>query len=75
MVAAQTGPSIRSRTAMPPPVRPGINVVAGEGAMRTHELQCMTPLLRFLQLLCENHNINLQVSLEQCVCVIAHGIC
>ena len=34
----------------------------------------MTPLLRFLQLLCENHNTNLQVwSVRVCVCVCVWG--
>ena len=37
------------------------NVVAGANIMRTPELQCMTPLLRFLQLLCENHHRKMQV--------------
>ena len=29
--------------------------------MDTLEVRCMSPLLRFLQLLCENHNRDLQV--------------
>ena len=29
--------------------------------MDTQEVRCMSPLLRFLQLLCENHNRDLQV--------------
>ena len=40
---------------------PPISVVAGETMMKSAELQLMTPLLHFLQLLCENHNIKLQV--------------
>ena len=38
-----------------------VSVVAGETVMKSAELQLMTPLLNFLQLLCENHNIKLQV--------------
>ena len=35
--------------------------MAGESMMKSAELQLMKPLLNFLQLLCENHNIKLQV--------------
>ena len=48
--------------------RHGVNVVATHSIMNTRELKCMKPLLRFLQLLCENHKGELQV----CVCV---GVC
>jgi hypothetical protein len=40
---------------------PPISVTAGETMMKSAELQLMTPLLNFMQLLCENHNIKLQV--------------
>ena len=40
-----------------------LSVVAG--ANMTPELQCMKPLLRFLQLLCENHHREMQVSIYQ----------
>ena len=43
---------------LPPPTH-----MAGEAMMKSSELQLMTPLLHFLQLLCENHNNKLQVSL------------
>lgn len=39
---------------------PMTSVIAGD-MMKSPELQLMTPLLNFLQLLCENHNIKLQV--------------
>ena len=45
----------------PPPQPQQPVVVAGETMMKSPELQLMTPLLNFLQLLCENHNIKLQV--------------
>lgn len=38
-----------------------LSVVAGANIMKTPELQCMKPLLRFLQLLCENHHTKMQV--------------
>lgn len=38
-----------------------INIVAGETVMEQPELVVMTPLIHFLQLLCENHNNFLQV--------------
>ena len=38
-----------------------ISIAAGETMMKSAELQLMTPLLHFLQLLCENHNTKLQV--------------
>lgn len=38
-----------------------ISLAAGETMMKSTELQLMTPLLHFLQLLCENHNTKLQV--------------
>ena len=44
-----------------PEKAPPISVIAGEKMMKSAELQLMTPLLNFLQLLCENHNIKLQV--------------
>ena len=31
------------------------------GRLLSQEIACMQPILRFLQLLCENHNTNLQV--------------
>lgn len=65
LVAAATPQGLGRRrrpgqTATPAPEKPQISVVAGETVMKTPELQCMTPLLRFLQLLCENHNTQLQ---------------
>ena len=47
------------------PDRGPISIVASESLMNSPQLQIMTPLLHFLQLLCENHNTTLQV----CVCV------
>ena len=38
-----------------------ISIVAGETVMEQPELVVMTPLIHFLQLLCENHNNFLQV--------------
>lgn len=46
-----------------------LSVVAGANIMKTPELQCMKPLLRFLQLLCENHHTKMQVWN-----IIVHGI-
>ena len=46
-----------------------LSVIAGETMMKSAELQLMTPLLHFLQLLCENHNIKLQVGAVLFVCV------
>ena len=39
-------------------------MVAGQNIMSTPELQLMEPLLRLLQLFCENHNIDMQVILD-----------
>ena len=50
------GDSLVHPEARPPPIS-----IAGETMMKSAELQLMTPLLHFLQLLCENHNFNLQV--------------
>ena len=47
--------SLNSDSAHPLPV------MARESMMKSAELQLMKPLLNFLQLLCENHNIKLQV--------------
>lgn len=69
LVAAATSTSNRSRSRIQAPERATISVVAGEGVMKTPELKCMTPLLRFLQLLCENHNTNLQVSTQLAISV------
>ena len=33
------------------------------GRLKSPEVACMQPILRFLQLLCENHNSDLQVTL------------
>ena len=69
---SQSGRSRRGGPA-PPADKPGIiSVVTGEGVWSCPELLCMTPLLRFLQLLCENHNTNLQVWCV-CVCVCVWG--
>ena len=43
--------------------------MAGNNMMQSPELQIMTPLLRFMQLLCENHNTILQVSVGSCLFV------
>ena len=79
MVAAATSSSGRRRAeaaATQPVDRTGIiSVVAGESVMSSSELLCMTPLLRFLQLLCENHNIHLQVCECVCVGVYVCGVC
>ena len=44
-----------------------ISIVASENLMNSPQLQIMTPLLHFLQLLCENHNTILQV---HCVYIV-----
>ncbi len=46
---------------MPVSDPPQVSVIAGESIMKSSELKLMTPLLKFLQLLCENHNTKLQV--------------
>ena len=69
--------SIRSRRSIPGsptlgsvgPEKAGISVMAGNNMMQSPELQIMTPLLRFMQLLCENHNTILQVGVESCLFV------
>ena len=80
LVAAAThSQSSRSRRGGPaqPTDKPGIiSVVAGEGVWLSPELLCMTPLLRFLQLLCENHNTNLRrCGVCVCVCVYVWCVC
>ena len=40
---------------------PTLNVMAGHNVMCTPELKVMQPLLRLLQLFCENHNTDMQV--------------
>lgn len=40
---------------------PSVNVMAGHNVMSTPELKLMRPLLRLLQLFCENHNFEMQV--------------
>ena len=60
-VTNEQGTRARRRPSVPAQERHPINVVAGASMMRTPELQCMTPLLRFLQLLCENHHNRMQV--------------
>ena len=70
-VTTEQGTRARRRPSVPAQERHPINVVAGASMMRTPELQCMTPLLRFLQLLCENHNNRMQVrmySTHECTC-------
>lgn len=47
---------------------PSVNVVAGQNVMSTIELKLMGPLLRLLQLFCENHNSDMQVEL-QCITI------
>lgn len=42
---------------------PTLNVMAGQNVMSTPELKIMEPLLRLLQLFCENHNAAMQVQL------------
>ena len=42
--------------------------------MNSSQLQIMTPLLHFLQLLCENHNILLQVSDVFTISCVEFGI-
>jgi hypothetical protein len=37
-----------------------LNLAAGQNIMGTPELKLMQPLLRLLQLFCENHNLNMQ---------------
>ncbi len=53
------------QAAMEPEKSQQLSLAAGETMMRSAELQLMTPLLHFLQLLCENHNTKLQVRREE----------
>ena len=63
MTNTQTTRSRRRASNVTPAQDKGqFSVVAGANIMKTPELQCMTPLLRFLQLLCENHHSKMQVS-------------
>ena len=64
MTNTQTARSRRraSTVSSPAQERGGqLSVVAGSNIMKTPEMQCMTPMLRFLQLLCENHHREMQV--------------
>ena len=67
--AIQSSQSLRRRGNAPPSSdqaaqqdKGPISIVAADGLMNSSQLQIMTPLLHFLQLvLCENHNTALQV--------------
>ena len=67
--ATQSSQNMRRRGNPPAGSEPGagqpdrgpISIVASESLMNSPQLQIMTPLLHFLQLLCENHNTILQV--------------
>ena len=72
--ATQSSQNMRRRGNPPTGGEPGagqhdrgpISIVASESLMNSPQLQIMTPLLHFLQLLCENHNTILQV---MCMCM------
>lgn len=53
-----------------PDTGPSVNVMAGQNIMSTPELKLMQPLLRLLQLFCENHNNDMQVCVHVCTVVI-----
>ena len=72
VAAATAGQTGNRRRRGPPPLPEGqtsnvsadskaVNVVVGKSLMQSAQLQVMTPMLHFLQLLCENHNSYLQV--------------